>query len=167
MPYLTDKLTLEHIDPISHPLICGLKCPENEVLADASYNYTKRNLFVPYRDKPPLHPGDLCEFFIRGSWMLTEFYGEWWWMEAVSILQDHNRYGGPPRVDWEERIRRVEQLGCHVIVSSASGRLSKQMPCVKICKHGSVGPMPLWYIKNTKQYCCKAARPRTITGNWK
>jgi hypothetical protein len=167
MPCSPHDISLEHIDPLSHPLVCGLRVDANEVLASGSYNYSKRNLFVPYRGHAPQDKGDLCEFFIRGSWMLTDFLGEWWYMEAVSILQDHNKYGGPPRVDWEERIRKVEQLGCHVIVGSATGKLSKTSECVKICKHGLVGPMPLWYIKQTKQHCCKAARPRTTKGTWK
>lgn len=166
MPCSPNDITLEHIDPLSHPLICGLRNDHNEIMAEGSYNYSKRNLFVPYRGKAPQDRGDQCEFFTRGSWMLTDFLGEWWYMEAVRILQEHGKYGGPPCVNWEERIQKVEQLGCRIVVSSSTGRLSKMAPCVKICEHGIVGPMPLWYIRQTNQYCCRAGRARTSTGRY-
>ena len=166
MPCSPNDITLEHIDPRVHPLICGLLNIHNEIIASGSYNYSKRNLFVPYRGVAPVNKGDVCEFFIKGEWMATDFLGEWWNMEAVRILQEHNKYGGPPRVDWEERIQRAEALGCHIIVSSPSGGLSKTAQCVKVCKHGVTGPMPLWYIKNVKQHCCKAGRSRNSRGQW-
>lgn len=94
MPASPNDITLEHIDPISHPLVSGLRNDFNEVMAVGSYNYSKRNLFVPYKGVAPQNEGDVCEFLIKGEWMMTEFLGEWWRMEAVRILQRFNKFGG-------------------------------------------------------------------------
>ena len=86
----SDTLTLEHIDPRNGFLVCGLCVEENEILADASYNYRKVNRFVPYRIcnyRAPVHPGDLCEFLINGQWTICEFAvpGGIWWEESHKI----------------------------------------------------------------------------------
>ena len=105
------KITLEHIDPLDHSLICGLKNDHNEVLAPAFYNYSKTNLFLPYRVcayPAPRDKGDLCEFLIRGEWQVTEFLGEWWWHEAnkFSNARKFGRVGSSTEL-WENRLREI------------------------------------------------------------
>lgn len=83
-----EKLTQEHIDPIHSDHICGLRVEENEIMADASYNYGKSNKFVPYRIHScaaPINPGDRCEFLIEGEWVICEFFGEKWHAETRRI----------------------------------------------------------------------------------
>lgn len=82
------KLTLEHVDPKTHSLVCGLCNDFNEVLADASYNYRKQNRFVPYRVKDypaPVTFGDTAEFLVQGQWVVCEFGGETWWAESNRV----------------------------------------------------------------------------------
>ena len=83
MPCSPTDISLEHIDPRNHPLICGLRNDHNEIFAEGSYNYAKHNKFVPYRvgEYPaPVNHGDIGEFLIRGSWHVCEFFREWWHM---------------------------------------------------------------------------------------
>jgi hypothetical protein len=84
------KLSLEHLDPRNHSLVCGLRNEFNEIIADFYYNSGKQNRFVPYRvcDYPaPVNPGDLGEFLIDGEWKVCEFAvkGGEWWVEANRI----------------------------------------------------------------------------------
>jgi hypothetical protein len=154
---MTD-ITLEHIDPKVHPLISGLCNDFNEVLADASYNYAKRNLFVPYRVKdypPPTNPGDLCEFLIRGYWTVTEFFGDWWLMEARRLTPRRAK-------DWEVYIRAQEQQwSCHIIVCSPDGRLSQKHLAMKHCSHETSKPKPLHFLTKPRVYCCRTHQNRT------
>jgi hypothetical protein len=125
-------LTLEHIDPRNHELVCGRKCSENEVIADFSYNYAKSDLFLPYRVKEhpaPVHPGDLGEFFILGGWVVTEFMGEWFKHEAQKFSA--RRLNKPEHEDWTEvwmnRIEDYEQrTSTNLIVCSWDGKLTKK-----------------------------------------
>lgn len=81
-------LTLEHIDPRTHPLVCGLKNTFNEVLAEETYNKRKNNRFVPYRVcgyPAPVTFGDLGEFLVEEDWVVCEFGGEVWWAESNRI----------------------------------------------------------------------------------
>lgn len=95
----SDCLSVEHIDPRKHKLICGLKNEFNEILADSTYNKSKNNRFVPYRvcEHPaPVNFGDVCEFLIEGCWMLCIFGGTEWCQEANRIGwsgTDGNREG--------------------------------------------------------------------------
>jgi hypothetical protein len=167
MPASPNDITLEHIDPISHPLVSGLRNDFNEVMAVGSYNYSKRNLFVPYKGVAPQNEGDVCEFLIKGEWMMTEFLGEWWRMEAVRILQRFNKFGGPPKADWNQRIKSKEQLlGIKVIFCSHDGVPNKNSMSIKICKHGKSPPRELWRHLNPNEYCCKNARIRNKDGKW-
>lgn len=82
------SVSLEHIDPIRHTLICGMRNDLNEILASLSYNARKTNRFVPYRvcDHPtPVTFGDMCEFLIEGEWVVCEFGGEIWWSETNRV----------------------------------------------------------------------------------
>ena len=74
-------LTLEHIDPRKGALVSGLENEFNEIIADATYNKSKNNRFVPYRvcDHPaPVTFGDIGEFLIEGEWVVCEFGGDLW-----------------------------------------------------------------------------------------
>ena len=85
---LARSLTLEHVDPRNHHLVCGLKNEFNEILADYSYNCRKVNRFVPYRvcDYPaPVTFGDIGEFLIQDKWVICEFGGTEWWIESGRI----------------------------------------------------------------------------------
>jgi hypothetical protein len=89
-PISPNILTVEHIDPRDHSLICGLENELNEVIADASYNYSKCNRFVPYRVglcDAPVHPGDFGEFLIEGEWVICLFAVKdgIWWRESLRI----------------------------------------------------------------------------------
>ena len=87
MPKPTD-LSVEHIDPITHKSICGLKNSFNEVVATVSYNARKQNRFVPYRvstHPAPTTFGDVAEFLIENSWVVCEFGGETWWAESSRL----------------------------------------------------------------------------------
>lgn len=159
----TADLSLEHIDPIDHLLVCGLKVTLNEVIAEASYNYSKANLFVPYRihDYPaPVHPGDLGEFWINGGWVVTEFIGEWWWHEA-NKLSNARTFGRGSNFDstpmWESRITQVEnEFGVHIVVCSWDGQLRKAHMCRKFCPHhGYSSNYPLWMAVNGQTFCCR------------
>ena len=158
-------LTLEHIDPRQHPLVSGLQNDFNEVIAEGSYNFSKAQLFVPYRIttlSPHINPGDLGEFLIRGEWTKTEFMGEWWKMEANSILAFHSARGGPKRVNWEERIKEQEEKwSCHILVCSPDGRLTKNSLATKKCPHKTSEPKPLWFLTKPRAYCCRTHQNRT------
>ena len=81
-------VSLEHIDPIRHSLICGLRNDLNEILASLSYNARKTNRFVPYRvcEHPaPVTFGDMCEFLIEDEWVVCEFGGDIWWAESNRV----------------------------------------------------------------------------------
>jgi len=83
-----NTLTLEHIDPRHHHLICGLENNDNEILATLSYNARKTNRFVPYRVcdyDAPINFGEMGEFLINGSWTVCEFGGSEWWNETNRI----------------------------------------------------------------------------------
>ena len=78
-------LTLEHIDPKKHSLVCGLDNMVNAIIADESYNKSKNNRFVPYRvcEYPaPVNFGDIGEFLIFNEWVVCEFGGDAWWNES-------------------------------------------------------------------------------------
>ena len=82
------SVSLEHIDPIRHTLICGMRNDLNEILASLSYNARKTNRFVPYRvcDHPaPVTFGDVCEFLIEDEWVVCEFGGDIWWAESNRV----------------------------------------------------------------------------------
>jgi hypothetical protein len=153
-------LTLEHIDPRDHELICGLKNHHNEIIADASYNYSKANLFLPYRcrDHPqPVNKGDLCEFLIQGEWQVTEFLGDWWWHEAnkFSRARSFGRIGSSTQL-WENRIQEIEhRLGVHIIVCSLDGELRKAHLCRRRCSHTLSKVYQLWVTCNSKSFCCQ------------
>lgn len=88
MPTSSSQITLEHIDPINHDLICGLRNCFNEILAIGGYNYSKTNKFVPYRVHEygaPVNYGDMGEFLINGEWTVTEFGGDEWHRETRRI----------------------------------------------------------------------------------
>ena len=94
----SSDLTVEHIDPRKHSLICGFdKGPlatNNEIIAVCAYNSSKCNRFVPYRVgvcEAPIHPGDFGEFLIDGEWVICTFAvkGGLWWRESEKI-----GYGG-------------------------------------------------------------------------
>ena len=81
-------LTLEHIDPRKGALVSGLENEFNEILADATYNKSKNNRFVPYRvcEHPaPVTFGDLGEFLIEDEWVVCEFGGKIWWDESNRV----------------------------------------------------------------------------------
>jgi hypothetical protein len=87
MPF-SDEITVEHIDPRTHHLVCGLKNELNEVMADMSYNGRKTNRFVPYRTcehNAPVTFGDYAEFLIEGEWVVCEFGGDVWWTESNRV----------------------------------------------------------------------------------
>lgn len=158
--------TLEHIDPRNSPIVSGLRNELNEIIADASYNFSKAHLFVPYRTKDyaaPVEPGDMGEFLIRGEWVVTEFYGDWWLLEAKNILLEHSARGGPKRVNWEERILRQElEWNCSITVCSQDGRLRKNSIAVKTCPHEVSDPKPLWFFTNPRTYCCRTHQNRSL-----
>jgi hypothetical protein len=85
---MENSLSLEHIDPLRHHLICGLKNDHNEIVADLNYNKSKNNRFVPYRVltlPPPVTFGDMGEFLIKGQWVVCEFGGEAWKKECRRV----------------------------------------------------------------------------------
>lgn len=158
---MQEQLTLEHIDPRNHPLVCGLKNAENEVVADATYNYSKSANFVPYRVfkyPAPVHPGDLCEFCINGDWVVDHFItGSWWKQEALRLRNFYKVNGGPPRVNWENRIKiHEERWNCKIIVSSGDGILRKHSQAVRLCSHESPRPTELWrLVREPRKHCCR------------
>lgn len=96
MVYSPDSITLEHIDPINHHLICGLCNKSNEIFASGSYNFAKTNKFVPYRicsHVAPVTYGDIGEFLIDGVWVVTAFGGKEWHAETrrVGFASTKNR----------------------------------------------------------------------------
>ena len=153
-------LTLEHIDPRNHTLVSGLKNDFNEVVADASYNYSKSDYFLPYRVQnysAPVNPGDLGEFLIQGEWVVTEFMGEWYVHEAQKYSQRMTglkNYGKDSTLMWENRIQGFEQrTNSHVIVCSWDGKLSKNLQVRRSCEHGLSKVLSLWAaIKGNN--CC-------------
>lgn len=153
-------LTLEHIDPVDSQLVCGLRNEHNEVMADASYNYSKANLFLPYRCRdypPPINRGDLCEFLIQGEWQVTDFLGEWWWHEAnkFSKARSFGRTVSSTPL-WESRISELESRhGVHIIVCSWDGELRKSHLCRRRCTHGWSRVYELWVTCNSKSFCCQ------------
>ena len=157
---MADELTLEHIDPQSHDLICGLKNEHNEVIADASYNYSKANLFLPYRvcEFPaPINPGDICEFLIQGEWQTAEFLGEWWWHES-NKFNNARKFGraGSSTQMWENRLQEIEKShGVHVIVCSWDGELRKNHLCRRQCEHKLSKPVHLWVTCKSTSFCCQ------------
>ena len=135
-------ITLEHIDPRTHPLISGFEGLQgylNEVLATRSYNSIKNNWFVPYRvcDHPaPVTFGDIGEFLIQDFWCVTEFGGQWWMNEAKRLM---SIYSPKPHAytDWDERIKAKEaELGIYIIVCSENGTLTSKKRASKHCQHG-------------------------------
>jgi hypothetical protein len=165
--YYRLMLTLEHLDPKQHPLICGLCNEHNEILADASYNYSKGAGFVPYKISDlypaPENPGDIGEFLIRGGWMATEFLGEWWWIASNEILVQAKCRGGPPRVDWPQRIKSQEdRWNCKILVCSPTGRFTKRSLAIKICPHEVSKPKPLWFLTRDRIYCCRTHQNRSL-----
>ena len=90
------SFSLEHIDPVKHHLICGFKKPENEIIADLTYNKSKNNRFVPYRVKDypaPVSFGDICEFLIKEKWVVCTFGGRKWKKETKRIGFTSTRNG--------------------------------------------------------------------------
>lgn len=158
---MTSILTLEHIDPRKHPLVCGLRVPHNEVIADSSYNYSKSADFVPYRASiypAPSNPGDICEFCIQGEWVIDAFItGEWWKMEALRIRNRFKVNGGPPRANWEARIQiHEDKWNCKIIICSGDGTLRKYSQAVRLCSHEAPRPTELWrLIKEPRKHCCR------------
>jgi len=154
-------LTLEHIDPRNHELVCGRLCPENEVIADSSYNYAKSDLFLPYRvkDHPaPVNPGDLGEFFIRGGWVVTEFMGDWFKHEAQKFSA--RRLNKLTHEDWTEVwMKRIEELESNldvkILLCSWDGTLTKSTLCRRYCTHGLSKPYALWVTLKSTSYCCQ------------
>ena len=161
-----ETLTLEHIDPRNHQLVSGLKNDFNEVLADASYNYSKADYFLPYRVNKypaPLNPGDLGEFLIQGEWVVTQFMGEWYLHEALkhsARRKGLKNYGKDVTEMWEARIQEYEQrTNTHVIVCSWDGKLSKNNPVRRKCEHELSKVLSLWVaIKGPN--CCRFAHNR-------
>jgi hypothetical protein len=85
---MKSTLSLEHIDPLKHDLVCGLRNDHNEVIADITYNKSKTNRFVPYRVctyNAPVSFGDIAEFLIKGKWVVCEFGGDIWKKECRRI----------------------------------------------------------------------------------
>ena len=162
---MTD-LTLEHIDPKDHQLVCGLKNKQNEIIADASYNYSKSNLFLPYRCRdhpPPINKGDLCEFLIQGEWQVTEFLGEWWWHEAnkFSNARSFGRTKSSTPL-WESRIQDLEaRFNVQIIVCSWDGELRKAHLCRRRCSHTLSKVYQLWVTCNSTSFCCQLEACRT------
>lgn len=155
-----ETLTLEHIDPRNHTLVTGLKNDFNEVLADASYNYSKSDYFLPYRIhsyNAPINPGDIGEFLIQGEWVATEFMGEWYVHEAQKYsrrMTGLKHYNKDSSQVWEDRIQNFEQAtNSYVIVCSWDGKLSKNLEVRRHCEHGLSRILKLWVaIKGTN--CC-------------
>jgi len=155
-----EKLTLEHIDPRNHTLVTGLKNDFNEILADASYNYSKSDSFLPYRIKDyaaPINPGDIGEFLIQGEWVVTPFMGEWYLHEALKHSARRTglmHYGTDNTSIWEERIREYEKrTNTHVIVCSWDGKLAKNHQVCRRCEHKLSKILSLWVaIKGSN--CC-------------
>ena len=82
------SVSLEHLDPITHTLICGLRNNHNEILASLSYNARKNNRFLPYRVhdySAPVTFGDVGEFLVEDVWTVCEFGGDIWWKETNRI----------------------------------------------------------------------------------
>jgi hypothetical protein len=81
--------SIDHIDPRSGHLVCGLCVRLNECAADHSYNSRKTNRFVPYRLEGDVivhvEFGDWGTFLIGGEWMYCEFGGPEWWEESNRI----------------------------------------------------------------------------------
>lgn len=49
MTEVTGELyTVDHIDPLTHSLVCGLHCPANLRVIKGSDNFQKKNKFEPY-----------------------------------------------------------------------------------------------------------------------
>ena len=155
-----EKLTLEHIDPRNHTLVSGLKNDFNEILADASYNYSKSDSFLPYRAKDypaPTNPGDVGEFLIQGEWVVTPFMGEWYLHESLKYSARRSglmHYGTDNTSMWEERIKEYEQrTNTYVIVCSWDGKLAKHHPVRRRCEHKLSKVLDLWVaIKGSN--CC-------------
>jgi hypothetical protein len=162
----TEVLTKEHIDPRNHQLVSGLKNDFNEILADASYNYSKSDSFLPYRVKDypaPTNPGDLGEFLIQGEWVITPFMGDWYRHEALKYSARRKgliHYGTDSTSMWEERIHEYEQrTGTHVVVCSWDGTLSKNNQVRRKCEHELSKVLSLWVaIKGPN--CCRFAHNR-------
>jgi hypothetical protein len=86
------KRSVDHVDPINHTLVCGLKNQHNEVEAGYSYNSRKTNHFVPYRVcgfPAPNYFGDFGEFLINDEWVVCEFGGSTWWEESNRVGNNH------------------------------------------------------------------------------
>ena len=155
------ELTLEHIDPRNHILVSGLRNEYNEILADASYNYSKSDYFLPYRIKnfdAPVNPGDVGEFLIQGEWVPTEFMGEWYIREAQKYsarMRGLVSYGRDSSALWEQRIREYEETyGTKIIVCSWDGSLSKNCKVRRRCQHELSKVLSLWVaIKGSN--CCR------------
>jgi hypothetical protein len=154
-------LTLEHIDPSKHELVCGLNCLDNEVIADSHYNYGKSDLFLPYRvaDYPaPVNPGDLGEFLIRGGWVVTEFMGEWYKFEAQKFSA--RRLNKPQHEDWTDiwlsRIKDLEdKLDVSIVLCSWDGTVTKATLCRRRCSHGLSKPYEVWKTLKSDSFCCQ------------
>ena len=84
----------DHIDPLygekthGFSLVCGFHCLVNLTELEQRSNTRKSDAFVPYSvcdHAAPQNPGDVCEFWIDGNWMITEFLGDDWWREAKEL----------------------------------------------------------------------------------
>ena len=125
-------LTLEHIDPRKGALVSGLENEFNEIIADATYNKSKNNRFVPYRvcDHPaPVTYGDIGEFLIEGEWVVCEFGGLTW-------LDESNRIGN-------------SQINCAKLPASDLCKKKARERCRKL--GAKSGPI------NCKKACAAAA----------
>lgn len=89
-----NQKSTDHIDPRNGEHVCGLDVPENLAEVTLFHNKRKINRFVPYRVKTHPAPrvfGDLCEFLIRGEWVVCEFGGEVWWEESNILGNGHTK----------------------------------------------------------------------------
>jgi hypothetical protein len=158
--YDPKQLTKEHIDPRNHTLVSGLSNEFNEILADAQYNYSKSDYFLPYRVKEypaPCNPGDPVEVLVQGEWQVLPFQGEWYRHEALKFSRRRlglRNYRVNSSELWENRLKDYEErTGATVIVCSWDGGLSKNQTVKRRCEHGLSKELSLWaVVKNVN--CC-------------
>ena len=125
MPLPTD-LSVEHVDPLTHSLVSGLKNHLNEVVATVSYNARKQNRFVPYRVKdhhPPLTFGDTAEFLVENRWVVCEFGGDVWWAESSRLGCGANTGNDWERTEFHRNVMREVQAAHFNDSRCVAGRL--------------------------------------------
>ena len=89
-------LNLDHIDPLSHHLICGLDKEVNVIIVEEVYNKHKKDRFIPYRVQEYPAPrifGDMAEFLINNEWTVCEFGGSEWRKECRRVGFSSTRNG--------------------------------------------------------------------------